>query len=341
MSLSIKNRSDSTLSLNTIKRWQHLIKEYELIKLKQHPEYKFVTCFYKSNNLSRQNFIKYYNRYKHSNYNCDSLLPGKRGPKYKTRRTKYFIEEKVIMLRERGLNRYEISLELQESLKSFTPSTSTIYSIFKRNGLNRLKPKMQRNKRQIIKSRAGELGHIDCHYLPKGIIANDTNRYYLVAVIDSYSRVAWVKLIRDLKAINVMFATMKMLNTLSIEYGIKFEEVLTDNGSEFGSGPDAKNKDTHPFEVMLNEMKIKHRYTKPYRPQTNGKVERFWKTVNLDLLDEVVFDSFEHLEDEILQYSVYYNEARPHQAIDGKLPINLTNQDKVGDRTASAASGKN
>ena len=323
MSLEIKsNLRDKTLSINTIKRWKYLIDEYELVKSKRHSRYKFVTDFYNFNNLKRQNFIKYYNRYKDSSSEL-SLLPQKRGPKYKSRRTAGFIEEKVIRLRDKGFNRYEIFEDLKLDLKQFTPSTSTIYNIFKRNGLNRLRPKMERNKRQIIKVRKGELGHIDCHYLPKGIIEGDSTRYYLVAIIDSYSRVAWVEAIRDIKAITVMFATLKMLNTINGEYKIKFEEMLTDNGSEFGAGPNKDNKDSHPFERLLQEMGIKHRYTKPYRPQTNGKIERFWKTLNYDLIEDTIFDSFEHLKDEVLQYSVYYNEQRPHQAIDGKVPKEL------------------
>jgi hypothetical protein len=43
---------------------------------------------------------------------------------------------------------------------------------------------MKENKRHIIKERAGELGHIDCHYLSKDIIVNSSKRYYLVCVID-------------------------------------------------------------------------------------------------------------------------------------------------------------
>jgi transposase len=55
--------------------------------------------------------------------------------------------------------------------------------------------------------------------------------------------------------------------------------VITDSGAEFGSGPAAKNRGDHPFECLLLEMAIQHRYTGPYRPQTDGKTERFWKTL--------------------------------------------------------------
>ena len=71
---------------------------------------------------------------------------------------------------------------------------------------------------------------------------------------------------------------------------------------------------------MLMELGITHRYTRPYRPQTNGKAERFWRTLEEDLLHETTFDSSDHLKEELLQYLFYYNHERPHQALGGKTP---------------------
>jgi transposase InsO family protein len=72
---------------------------------------------------------------------------------------------------------------------------------------------------------------------------------------------------------------------------------------------------------MLKEMEIKHRYTMPYRPQTNGKVERFWRTINEDLIEGTSFASLDEFKQELLQYLLYYNKMRPHQALDGKTPL--------------------
>jgi len=182
---------------------------------------------------------------------------------------------------------------------------------------------MKTNRRQIIKKKAGELGHMDCHYLPKGLIKDSSKRYYLVALIDSCTRVAWAEVVEDIKSLTVMFCGLRLINLIKLRYDIQFAEVLTDNGPEFGSGPHTKNKATNPFERMLSELGIKHRYTKPYRPQTNGKVERFWKTLKEDLLEDMVFDSLDHLKDELEQYILYYNEIREHQAIEGKTPAQM------------------
>lgn len=313
------NTQDLTLARNYIQKYQFLISEYELVKSKKHPKYRFVKDFYKAHDTDRRSFIKYYNRFKQSG-NKNDLLPRKRGPKWKTRRFIPFIENKVTALREKGNNRYEIVSILKPELKQFTPSPSGVYNILKRHGMNRLKPKMKQEKRKIIKDKAGELGHIDTHYLNKGIVHNDNKRYYLVCLIDSCTRIAWAEVIEDLKSLTAMFAVLKCLNIISDHYQIKFEEVLTDNGPEFGR-KGSKRKREHPFERMLMEIGIKHRYIRPYRPQTNGKVERFWRTIEGDLFEETYFESLDGLKEELLQYMYYYNHERPHQGVGGLSPV--------------------
>lgn len=312
------NNQDLTLVRNYLQKYQFLIEEYDLVKQKCHPKYRFVKDFHAANGTDRRIFLKYYNRFKTSGKKA-ALLPQKRGPKWKSRRPLPFIEQKVLALREKGNNKYEISNILHPKLKQFTPSPSGVYNILKSNGVNKLTPNMQKSKRRIIKNKAGELAHIDTHYLSKGIIANDSNRYYLLGVIDSCTRVVWVELIEDVKSLTAMFAALRSFNILADHYNIKFKEVLTDNGSEFGRKT-SKKKDNHAFERLLEELEIKHRYIRPYRPQTNGKIERFWRTIEDDLLRETYFESKTHLKEEILQYLYYYNEERSHQALNGMAP---------------------
>lgn len=316
------NRKDNTIWRNYVEKYQFLITEYEQVKRKEHPVYKKVQDFYKAHDTCGKSFLKYYNRYK-QNGKASDLLPRKRGPKYKTRRPIQFIENKVIELRQKGNSKYEIVNILKPSLHKFTPSASGVYNICKRYGLNRLTPKMQQHKRKIIKERMGQLGHIDCHYLSKSIIRGQSQKLYLVCIVDDYSRIAWAEVVEDITSLTVMFASLKCLNILQEQYQLKFEEILSDNGPEFGP-KNSKQKRGHPFERMLIELGIKHRYTRPYRPQTNGKVERFWRTLEDDLLRETDFDSKEELKDELLQYLVYYNHQRPHQGIDNKAPVEMT-----------------
>lgn len=317
------NTEDLTLSRNYIEKYRFLIHEYEQVKQGKHQQFKYVKDFYKAHDTCSKSFLKYYNRYKQTGRSVE-LLPQKRGPKYKTRRPLAYIENKVVELRQKGNNRYEIHSILRPTLKKFTPSPSGIYNICKRYSLNRLTPKMKQNKQRIIKQRAGELGHIDCHYLSRSVIKGEAKKRYLVCVIDSCTRIAWAEVVNDIQSLTVMFAALRIFNILNDEYQIKFEEVLTDNGPEFGPRQSSK-KHQHPFERMIAELGIKHRYTKPYRPQTNGKVERFWRTVEDDLLRDTHFDTESELKEELLQYLYYYNHLRPHQGINNQTPANFKN----------------
>lgn len=309
-----------TLQRNYLEKFRFLMKEYEQVKSKSHPKFKRVAEFYKAHDTEPKNFLKYYNRYKQSGKDID-LLPQKRGPKYKSRRPLTFIENKVTELRERGNNRYEIVNILKPKLKGHTPSPSGVYNILKRKGMNRLTPVMKQSKRKIIKQRAGEMGHIDAHYLSKSIVKGESRKRYLVCIVDDCTRLAWAEIVYDIKSITVMFAALKCLNMLADRYDVRFEEMLSDNGPEFGPRV-SKQKEHHPFERLLTELDIKHRYTRPYRPQTNGKVERFWRTIEDDMLRDTHYHSDEELKEELLQYLYYYNEIRHHQGIND-IPVNF------------------
>lgn len=315
-----RNDRDETLKRNYIQKYQYLINEYELVKAKKHPQFKFAKDFYKAHATCVQTFLKYYNRYVASGGQDKSLLPSKRGPKYQTRRCPKVIEQLVLAERDKGCNRYEIHSILKATLLTQTPAPSTIYQVLKRHGQNKLNKKMKEEKVRYVREKAGELAHIDCHHLSKDTIADDPKRYYLIALVDDATRVAWVEVMTDITALSAMFATLKNLNEINNRFEIKFAEALTDNGPEFGP-KGSKNKEKHPFSRLLMEMGIKHRHTKPYRPQTNGKVERFWRTLNEDLIEGTYFSSIQHFKDELFAYLLYYNKLRPHQGIAGKTPL--------------------
>jgi transposase InsO family protein len=315
------NTNDLTLKRNYLQTYRRLISDYEQIKAGEHPKYKLAKEFYEANHTDRRSFLKYYNRYKQSG-NPDDLLPGKRGPKYQTRRPCAEDEQQVLKLRQRGCNKFEISSQLKQKSDKFTPSPSGVYNILKRHHQNRLTSADKEEKRKIIKERMGQLGHIDCHHLSKSVIRGQHRNLYLLCVLDDYSRLAWAEIMEDITALTTMFTAMRCMQRLKQEFGIQFEELIADNGPEFGTAI-SQNKHNHPFERMLVETGIKRRYMKPYRPQTNGKVERFWRTLKEDLIEETDFDTLEELEDELLKYLVYYNWQRPHQGINGKKPIDM------------------
>ena len=316
------NTQDLTLQRNYLEKYRYLISEYQLVKRREHPRFRFVKDFYLFHHTCPQSFLKYYNRYVQSG-ELVSLLPEKRGPRYQTRRIDLDIEKDIGEFRDRGNNRYEIVSILKPLYQDKTPSPSGVYNVLQRLGKNKLNTPMKEEKQKIIKERLGEMGHIDCHHLSQSIIRNENHKLYLVCVIDDKSRIAWAELTTDVKSLTIMFATMRCFNMIRSIFNIQFEEVLTDNGSEFGP-KQSQTKEEHPFERMLLELGVKHRYTRPYRPQTNGKVERFWRTIEDDLLRGADYDSVSELKEELIKYLYYYNKKRPHQSLNGQTPESLT-----------------
>src|ERR1044071_6133508 len=284
------NSFDRTIERNYLQKWRFLIPEYEAVKAGRSRAFATVGDFYRHHGTCSQTFRKYYNRYLQSGEEAD-LLPRRRGPKWRERREPEGIEAEIVAHRKRGVKRYQ---------------------------LNRRTPAMREEKRRIIKDKLGELGHVDLHQLPRDMfLAPPPATAYIVSLIDSCSRLAWAEVLTSKKALPVMFKTLKIINTLNATYGLVFQEILSDNGAEFA----ARTKpDEHPFEAMLLELGIKHRYTRPYRPQTNGKVERFWRTLDEDVIEGATFDNLDHFANELFEYIVYYNNHRPHQALAGLTP---------------------
>lgn len=310
------NSFDRTIERNYLQKWRFLIKEYEEVKAGRSEKFGRVGAFYRHHGTCSQSFRKYYNRYLRSGSEAD-LMPARRGPKWKTRRMPAAIEAEVIEQRRLGLNRYEIYAVLRER-GGTAPSPSAIYRAFVRHGLNRRSKPMLEEKRRIIKEKLGELGHVDLHQLSRDcFLVPPPTPAYIVSLVDSCSRLAWAEVVESKKALPVMFKTLKLINTLNARYGLTFAEILTDNGAEFAA---RKRPLDHPFETMLAELGIVHRYTRPYRPQTNGKVERFWRTLEDDLVEGTTFENLAHFSNELLEYLIYYNEFRPHQALNHTSP---------------------
>lgn len=320
------NTNDLTLKRNYLSKYRFLIAEYEQVKQGLHPRFRLAKEFYSAHDTDARSFLKYYNRFRQSGDELD-LLPAKRGPRYRTKRPDLEDEHKVLELRKLGNNKFEIAGQLKQKSDKFTPSASGVYNILRRYGQHRLTAADREVKKKIIKERMGQLGHIDCHHLSKNVIRGQHRKLYLLCVIDDYSRLAWAEVMEDITALTTMFTAMRCMQMLKQEFKILFEEMIADNGPEFGPSV-SNNKQNHPFERMLMETGIKRRYTRPYRPQTNGKVERFWRTLKEDLIEDTDFDSMEELQDELLKYIVYYNWERPHQGIDGKKPIEMITIDE-------------
>jgi transposase InsO family protein len=162
-------------------------------------------------------------------------------------------------------------------------------------------------ERHVESSRPGELLSQDTFYVGtlKGV-----GRVYLHAVVDTYSSYAFGFLHTSKQPEAAAAVLHNDVLPFYKSKGLTIQALLTDNGREFCG------KDTHPYEIYLALNDIEHRRTKVRKPQTNGFVERFNKTV-LEEFFRIAFrtklyESVRVLQEDLDQWLVHYNTERPH-----------------------------
>ncbi|OMH34481.1 IS481 family transposase [Tersicoccus sp. Bi-70] len=139
---------------------------------------------------------------------------------------------------------------------------------------------------------------------------------YLHTVIDDHSRVAYAEVCADEKAATAV-GVLRRAVAWYADHGVTVERVLSDNGAAYLS---------HAWADACAELGITPKRTRPYRPQTNGKIERFHRT----LADGWAYARFYSTETErrnaLPGWLHFYNHHRPHTATGGQPPITrLTN----------------
>jgi len=92
-------------------------------------------------------------------------------------------------------------------------------------------------------------------------------------------------------------------------------EILSDNGRQFVAW-----RGKSAFQKLLVRQGIGHVRSAPHHPMTLGKIERFWKTVWTEFLEDAVFASFADATQRLEHWMAYYNHQRPHQGIAGACP---------------------
>jgi transposase InsO family protein len=204
---------------------------------------------------------------------------------------------------------------------------STIYGVLRRAGLNRLRDtdRVTGAPVRYVACHPGALVHQDhkklgrvpdgggWRVLGRGVASEDRrNRGYdhLEVFIDDASRYAVVVPVADELGESAAWA-VELAVARFAEVGIRIERMLTDNGSSYRS---------HAYRDTLARHDIRHKRTRPYRPQTNGKAERFIQT----LINEWAYARPYRSNDERLRalrrFADFYNHERPHTAIGGLVP---------------------
>ena len=139
---------------------------------------------------------------------------------------------------------------------------------------------------------------------------------FVHTVIDDHSRVAYAEICSDEKATTAI-AVLHHAVAWIAGRGVTIERVLSDNGSAYRS---------HAWRDACADLEIAHKRTRPYRPQTNGKLERFHRTLADGWAYARFYDSENQRRAALPLWLHSYNHHRAHSAIGGKPPVTrLTN----------------
>jgi transposase InsO family protein len=134
---------------------------------------------------------------------------------------------------------------------------------------------------------------------------------YLVGMIDDHSRyIVGHGLFRQQSS----QAVLEVVKGAIGQWGAP-REILSDNGRQFAAW-----RGETQFQKVLKRQGISHVRSAPHHPMTLGKIERFWKTIWTEFLEEAYFASFADASQRLDHWISYYNHQRPHQGIDGLCP---------------------
>ena len=210
---------------------------------------------------------------------------------------------------------------------------STVSAVLARHQLPRLID-LDRPTGQVVRyerQRPGELVHVDIKAqgrIPDGgghrllgraegrrRRAIKTGYDYLHVAVDDRTRLAYVEALADQQGQTAAGFMARALAWFA-QLGVPVERVLTDNGWCYRS---------QAFQQVLAQAGAGHRRTRPYRPQTNGKAERFNRTLATEWSYAQLYTSNQARLATLAGWLHHYNHHRPHTALDGRSPMQLLN----------------
>jgi transposase InsO family protein len=226
-------------------------------------------------------------------------------------------EELILSLRELRFTGPEIAETLGMPL-------STVGAVLLRNGLGKL-PRLQPDEpsNSYERPRPGELVHIDVKRLGKigrpGHRVNGDRRTrsrgigweFVHVAVDDATRLAYVEVLDDEKGTTAA-AFLRRAVAFFRRYGVRVERILTDNGSCYGA---------IVHTLACKRLGIRHLRTRPYRPRTNGKAERFIRSLIDGWAYGAVYRSSAERAAALAGWLDWYNRLRPHRSLGRKPPL--------------------
>jgi len=205
---------------------------------------------------------------------------------------------------------------------------STVYGVLRRHGVSRLAhaDRLTGVPLRYVRERPGELIHVDVKRLgrvPDGgghrILGSSARRGnsrvgydYLHVAIDDATRVAFVAVAADERAATTVRFMRDML-TFFADHGVRVERVMTDNAMTYTR--------SHQLATTFAQLGIRHLRTRPRRPQTNGKAERFIGTLQREWAYARLYRSNAERLASLPRWLDTYNRRRPHAGLGGFTPM--------------------
>ena len=205
---------------------------------------------------------------------------------------------------------------------------STVWKVLRRYGVSRLPRPPREPVRRYERERPGELVHVDIKKLGrfwtvgKAIFADRLTRsagagwQYLHLAIDDHSRLAYGELLPT-ESPSDCVAFLRRAHAWYAGQGVTIERVLSDNGNGYRS---------RAWTAACVELDIQRRYTRPRRPQTNGKAEALVKTLLREWAYRFAYPTSVHRARALPGYLRWYNRHRPHSSLGGRPPISRVSQ---------------
>lgn len=219
---------------------------------------------------------------------------------------------------------------------------STVSGILTRIGMGKLGRLGLEPAQRYERARPGELIHIDVKKLGRihngaghrfigkpgqrkaagqrtdaeGVRRKQVGWEYVHVCVDDATRLAYVEVLDDEKAITAIGFLRRAVAHFA-GYGITVERLITDNGSAYRSTVHA---------IACRALGIRHLRTRPYRPQTNGKAERFIRTLLGGWAYGAIYRSSDERNAALAGWLDFYNRRRPHGALSHKPPLARLNE---------------
>jgi transposase InsO family protein len=234
--------------------------------------------------------------------------------------------ERIVQLRRQRWSGKQIAHEVGTS-------PATVSRVLRRLGLNKLSALEPEPIRRYEREHPGELIHLDIKKLGRigsvghritGRRTGVVNRNlgigweFVHVCIDDASRVAFVQVMTDERKESAV-AFLEAAVAYYARLGIRIERVMTDNGSCYRS---------MAFRAACKQLGLRHIFTRPYTPKTNGKAERFIQTSLREWAYARAYNSSLERNAELPRWLHRYNWHRPHGSLNSRPPISRLGLDR-------------